>query len=154
MPVQPISLTDNNKYIDRRKIFHDKLNVKIFDNNKEISSYGDLSIEKTILCYRRTESTTTISSKRLKLLQEDANVNNRKSQRKSNVDGERGSLSPDRFQHVWNLNLRRILLEDTFHIPVGTKVFMAVDESCDFLVLQNLIPASARDEVRKSVSIK
>ena len=52
MPVQPISLTDNNKYIDRRKIFHDKLNVKIFDNNKEISSYGDLSIEKTILRYR------------------------------------------------------------------------------------------------------
>ena len=50
----------------------------------------DLSIEKTILRYRRTESTTTISSKRLKLLQEDANANNRKSQRKSNVDGERG----------------------------------------------------------------
>jgi len=46
MPVQPISLTDNNKYIDRRKIFHDKLKVKIFDNNKEISSYGDLDINR------------------------------------------------------------------------------------------------------------
>ena len=126
MPVQPISLTDNNQFIDRKKIFHEKLNVEIFDTKKEITSYDDVSIEKTIIRYRKSESMVTKSSKRLKLDEDISTASTRSSSRMSDTVVGNEDLEYGKIQHIWSLNMRRLLLEHTFHIPVGTQLIMAV----------------------------